>query len=911
MKVNRMNTASNPTQQDEETHQVNISSLKIREDYNSSLVFGNDQSQIHPDITELDQTQCEIFNEDIFSTPSKKENGSIPLSYLQDTQVIEQEHIESPKSQFIGDTQVIDSPSSSDQKTRVRHVPNLPEISESPVIASYETETPSSGASHDQVRRDYQLQDTQIINNDQTQRIDDYTQRIDNDFTQQIDNYTQRIDNNFIQQIDGDTQAFTQAQTQLIDQTQKIKLESFQFSSGNQETQPINQNGNISTSSPEKQTMTSSPQLLVPPPEFISHTQVLNTQEQADITTTSQGNNDTLEVQSDDEQESENKQFEDSLLATRLKRKMSQPGSPIKRLKRNQTTMEIPEMKTPVDLRMKSEPIVLASPSTLTSQSSPPVQLVKRTSSPTKETDRENTTIPDDEEVEETTIPDEEPTRIHPPSSPQFNIPFEDGSSESEDIDDVDEPIPGKRRIRNIIDSQPTMDETTFDESNDTKVLRVETSNVLTQDDIVNHNSVWATYNNLKIYSGTVVNKDIEYSNVDFRDGIYRIKNTDLKLLDIRIGDTLNIRNSAHKYVVTGLGCSESSSFIQCIRGYNVVYLCKFPSKPKDHEFRVSLSECFMEVDDWALHESNYQLIIESHDLLSDTVPLTPTKTNKFIPFISQVSSKASPLRRSTHERTSLFSGRLFCITGIVGDRKNEIKQMIENNDGTLIDRELNEIFQYSTVGDSLVLQSDYLAGLSFGALISNSYCRSAKYLQALALGWPILSDVYIDDCINDSSTLEAWPGYLLPSGQSKRLNAVKSYDVFKFRKNYECGAMLNEQLSLNNNLLHGIDVIILTINVNANSLETSKLIFHSFGARSLQYCSKSGQIQKLFKSLGGDIIVYDDGNTINKVLSNMASRNIKKQKESKKVKVVDWEWLVQCVIGGIIWKSPTYTIDI
>ncbi|RLV91720.1 DNA repair protein RAD9 [Spathaspora sp. JA1] len=874
MQEKQISSPSNQTQREEESKHVDISSLKIQEDFNSSLVFGNDNSPVEADITEPDRI---VFsdNDDIFATPLRKTNGkNKSLKYLQDTQLIEPdnqlESNEPTNTQLVlGETQVIDSPSSTGKNYRVLRSRLLPiEKNETNIISMNDTRVLSTPLEcKNGVNHKHRLPDTQVIYNGNSRIKDNYD-------TQIIDNYNK-------------------TQTQVID---------------NYNTQKINQNQEFNSFE--------SSQIQISPVDFASHRQVVNTQEQADVSIDSQGNNDTLEVQSDFEQESDVKQIEDSLITTKLKRRISQPGSPIKRIKRNQTTLEITSVKTPILMRMKSEPIVLGSPTIITSQSSPPVQLVKRTSSPSKEVEKsdllENITIPDDDEdVEGTTIPDADTSIHHPPSSPEFSIPFDDGASESEDIEEVEEPITGKRRRHNIIESQPTIEETTIEENGDAKILRTEISNILTQDDIINHNSVWATYNNLKIYSGMVITKDVEYSNVDFLDGIYRIKNTDLKLLDIRIGDTLNVRNSPHKYVVTGLGSGESVSFIQCIRGYNIVYLCRYPSRSKYRELKVSLADCFMEVDDWAVHESNFRLIIESHDLLSDTAPLTPTKANKFTPFISEVSNKISPLKHSMRELTSLFSGWLFCITGIVGERKEEIKQMIESNGGILLDRELNEIFEYNSVDNSLVLKSNYLAGLSFGALISNTYCRSAKYLQSLALGWPILSDVYIDDCIRDKSMREAWSGYLLPSGQSKRLSVVKSQDVYKFRKNYEAGVLLSGQLSLNSELLHNMDIIVLTDNVNANSLETSKLIFYSFGAKSLQYCSKSGQVTKIIKSLGSDVLVYDDGDIIDKLLSAMASRSTRKRKESKKVRVVDWEWLVQCVIGGIIWESPTYIVNI
>ena len=100
-------------------------------------------------------------------------------------------------------------------------------------------------------------------------------------------------------------------------------------------------------------------------------------------------------------------------------------------------------------------------------------------------------------------------------------------------------------------------------------ILRQEKSNTLTEDDIINHDSVWAIYN-LKCIQGKSFAKYIEDLNIEFYEGTYNIKNVDLNVLDIRIGDTVNIKGNRHKYIVTGLSTLTTNGGggdIKCMRG--------------------------------------------------------------------------------------------------------------------------------------------------------------------------------------------------------------------------------------------------------------------------------------------------------------------------------------------------------
>ena len=501
-------------------------------------------------------------------------------------------------------------------------------------------------------------------------------------------------------------------------------------------------------------------------------------------------------------------------------------------------------------------------------------------------------------------------------------------------------------------------------------ILRQEKSNTLTEDDIINHDSVWAIYN-LKMYTGKIVAKYIEDLNIEFYEGTYNIKNVDLNVLDIRIGDTVNIKGNRHKYIVTGLSTltTNGGGDIKCMRGYNVVYLRRCQQKPNSgklsKEISVILSDCFMELSDWIIHQQKFKLIIGNYNIFNDEgilLPSTPKKLQKYkLPSTPLKSIKYTNNNNNNNNseiikpnsnslvaesESGLFQGMIFCITSIDGDRKLQLKSMIETNGGILWDKEIHELFLYherererkrkrkqeqplrkgSEISISLYLSCDLeiVETFNFIALISNNFCRSAKYLQALALGWPIISDIYIDDCLKNNHYKSKWINYLLPSGLSKKLNTIKSIDIFKFKQNYDMGKKLIDQFNNNHHVFQGLNILILqNKSINYNSMETCKFIFYAFGAKSLQYFTKTDQIIKCIKEdfspileVDPNITIYDESNDMVQVLTNITNntRNNTRNKSNKSnysIKLIDWEWVVQCVINGTILECPKYTLSI
>ncbi|KAI5956255.1 RAD9 [Candida jiufengensis] len=559
-----------------------------------------------------------------------------------------------------------------------------------------------------------------------------------------------------------------------------------------------------------------------------------------------------------------------------------------------------------------------------------------------------------------------------PPSSPSRmtqELSEDDEDTHIEDAKDDEEeedktiseaPIIARRRRRNnIIESQSNGEDTTFinEEENSQNevisgILREEKSDVILTTDIINQESVWVNYN-LKMYTGYIITKYSDNSIINFYEESSTIKNEDLNYLDIRIGDTLNIKTKKFKCIVVGLSkeitTNNIDNDIKCIRGYNMVHLKrKLKGKSKkieDKEFVIPLSQCWMELEDWMIHQQKFQIIENSKNSSQTVQASTQTSNNPtksiFLPStpkkISRHSSNPNDFfpksltpspKKSKKIVSSIFAGFLFCITNINDQRKEELRIKIESNGGTYLDCDLFEIFQYCNhQNNGLFLKPlNFITNdLKFGCLLSSNYCRSSKYLQTLSLNWPILSDKYIDDVLVNNKLLNNWKIYVLPSGFSKHLNCITSMNLYKFYENFMKGYGLIDQLKLNSNLLKDYNILNLNISTTykTNSkFETCKFIFHAFGVNSLtnllvneNHLELKSKIQEINHN-NKKILVYDSGNLkfnlvdyLIEIFNDESHRKTRKSKRSTSkdlkidIYIIDWEWVVQCVISGFIWE--------
>lgn len=470
--------------------------------------------------------------------------------------------------------------------------------------------------------------------------------------------------------------------------------------------------------------------------------------------------------------------------------------------------------------------------------------------------------------------------------------------------------LPKKRRINHIAGSQS--------QTAELDAITEENLATLAVEHLENDRGVWA-YFQFRYYPARVLRPiDPLHTLVEFYDWCQKeMKNTDLFVLDVRIGDNLRTFMAPSEYVVTRMTTTDEAAF-RCVRGFDTLHLSK---KGKHNvasggELTVSLSTCYMEPDDWAMHQLRFQLLYEGVDLVQrDYGAIQPLlqlldssqKTENFEPVLEPKTKsprKAKPERSESYRLAPIFGGRVFFITSMAPERKTTLKKTIEDRGGLVYDSEIRDLvsFQVSSSYHLRISLQNFL-GISFGAFLSDGHSRSAKYLQALALGWPILADNFVEQAIEDQDILENWLAFLLPAGQSFYTKNLKSQDVFRFRLNLENGVVLNDQFNNNSDLMATLNVLIFQKRQDKQTLRMCEFIFHAFGAQTLQAFNNENHLKShIAENKDMSFLVLDNN-----------QREIEKACKSNgpaelaKFGIIDWEWVVQCTISGFVWRPTTY----
>ncbi|RHZ56667.1 chromatin-binding protein RAD9 [Aspergillus thermomutatus] len=189
----------------------------------------------------------------------------------------------------------------------------------------------------------------------------------------------------------------------------------------------------------------------------------------------------------------------------------------------------------------------------------------------------------------------------------------------------------------------------------------------------------------------------------------------------------------------------------------------------------------------------------------------------------STPASPGSRLPRSIRFLNGIFAGMVFAVSyGDNDEAKSRITKMILDNDGSILKDGFNELFELPSHAPLATPTKSPAPGancnngqfrlaanaeeVGFACLIADKHSRRPKYMQALALNIPCLSDRWIEDCIAQNRILD-WEVYLLPSGESIYLNgATKS----RFLASYPATtARLPDTIAARPNLLKDQSVLL------------------------------------------------------------------------------------------------------
>ena len=272
-----------------------------------------------------------------------------------------------------------------------------------------------------------------------------------------------------------------------------------------------------------------------------------------------------------------------------------------------------------------------------------------------------------------------------------------------------------------------------------------------------------------------------------------------------------------------------------------------------------------------------------------------------------------------------IFRNMAFAITNIDrADQNERIKHHISTNGGTVLGTGLDELFHIPALprttspadpnADTSFHLTPAAKDIGFTCLIADKHCRTAKFIQALALGIPCLSTRWITHCVSKQRILP-WAPYLLPSGESTFLGgAVRSRVLQPFDAEK---ATLSDIVETRPRMLEDASVLIIMEKGQEKSMQQHPLITHALGACKVSRAISEASAAKAVadaQALGEPwdwVFSYDKEREVEEKLFG-GSGNGKKRKRGRdsesgavgkkgKTRVVGNEFVIQSLILGML----------
>ncbi|MCJ1369939.1 hypothetical protein MMC20_001151 [Loxospora ochrophaea] len=500
---------------------------------------------------------------------------------------------------------------------------------------------------------------------------------------------------------------------------------------------------------------------------------------------------------------------------------------------------------------------------------------------------------------------------------------------------------------------------------------------------IVAPNRVFALYSGSSIhgyYTATCIGTS-HGSNPSFKvrfdgesddDNVAIVRGDRVRRLELRIGDLVKVDERGKRkdvYTVQGfkgqtrparhptlptprhtgkLGKGSALDPLQTdVHGYDTVIIS---IKPKES----GVGNAAIETHELPLHQ-----IYLTRDLWSkfgdrdfNYFPVQPTSRTGLQTPSEQFSAPSSPSSRTNSLRnsvlahpiskslatarngSSLFENMVFTVTNV--DNRQTVERDIAIHGGELLEHNFTSLFHipgYEPTSPSKRASIQDLssfrltreaARLGFACLIADKHCRTAKYIQALALGIPCLATRWVRDCI-EKQKIVPWEPYLLPSGDSAFLHgAVRSRLLPSFPPE---SVNLATVMASRPQFLAGSSVLLIKSKSKANEIMKGySLIAHALGASTVTLAPSLETGRKALVDSsevvgndgGYDWVCFDDGGDQAEKMSEKqvcsalfgdegSSSSSKKRKRSAgvvvaargKTRVVGTDFLIQSLILG------------
>jgi tRNA-splicing endonuclease subunit Sen2 len=221
------------------------------------------------------------------------------------------------------------------------------------------------------------------------------------------------------------------------------------------------------------------------------------------------------------------------------------------------------------------------------------------------------------------------------------------------------------------------------------------------------------------------------------------------------------------------------------------------------------------------------------------STPSTPTSRNKRIKESNTSHSKVSLISSVARRNPSLFDNMVFGITNVQQSIRPQIVEHIQSHGGQLLEDGFHGLFRLpnldkissskpssseSTVPFELTPSACHRG---FTCLVADDYCRLTKYAQALALGIPCLATRWVQDCVKREKLLP-WEPYLLASGKSDYLNAIRSRVLPSYPPD---AAKLPDIIASRPTFLKGTSVLLVMSKSTEDRMKAFPFIAYALGA--------------------------------------------------------------------------------
>ncbi|VEU20359.1 DEKNAAC101172 [Brettanomyces naardenensis] len=401
----------------------------------------------------------------------------------------------------------------------------------------------------------------------------------------------------------------------------------------------------------------------------------------------------------------------------------------------------------------------------------------------------------------------------------------------------------------------------------------------------------------------------------------------------LRVGDPVKYsKDRRYTYKITGLEYVErdSEENLTCVRGYNTVFIQRKTKGSSSKELKVPLDDIYMNLNEYrGYHFRVFDDPDQFERLVNELINDRPRRKRSKV-------AEDDPTAISADSRC--FDGCLFAMTMPTGfeDRLSDkqladVEHFIVANGGTILpgfEKYVRVVPVKGSYGDYSLEVDRILLRFKFVTLLSTRHIRTLKYLQCLAFGWPILSFQFIFDCINNPCCRQKWqsqwPSYLLPAGVSTYRGCTLSLNVLTFVQGLREGLSAFEQVGINTKLFAGSYIIVDNTKRGDLGDEALLLLLRLLGFDRILFLDNGlkydGFVEAMTKlDISGKTnacYVYSGHNDkyLNKMIESGSKKKSKRRSGRRKsrglypsclkgieLKLVDWEWLVQCIIGGFV----------